>query len=61
MIAVHEGATTPTRGPDTTPRSIRVGPQLPKLLNGSITINSVAFEDEELGSGKMVFVGVSQR
>ncbi|KAL4062136.1 Ca-transporting ATPase [Scleroderma citrinum] len=34
-----------------------LSPQLRKLFNASIAVNSTAFEDEEQGSGKMTFVG----
>ena len=34
-----------------------LSPQLRKLFNASIAVNSTAFEDEDLDSGKMGFVG----
>jgi len=34
-----------------------LSPQLRKLFNASIAVNSTAFEDEDPGSGKLEFVG----
>jgi len=33
-----------------------LSPQLRKLFNASIAVNSMAFEDEDPGSGKLEFV-----